>query len=26
VKRFVKAYSEAVYQFNNDKKLGIATK
>lgn len=25
VKRFVKAYSEAVYQFNNDKKLGIAT-
>ena len=25
VKRFLKAYSEAVYQFNNDKKLGIAT-
>ena len=25
VKRFVKAYSEAVYQFNNDKKLGMAT-
>ena len=25
VKRFVKAYSEAVYLFNNDKKLGIAT-
>jgi ABC-type nitrate/sulfonate/bicarbonate transport system substrate-binding protein len=25
VKRFMKAYSEAVYQFNNDKKLGIAT-
>lgn len=25
VKRFIKAYSEAVYQFNNDKKLGIAT-
>jgi ABC-type nitrate/sulfonate/bicarbonate transport system substrate-binding protein len=25
VKRFVKAYSEAVFQFNNDKKLGIAT-
>ncbi len=25
VKPFVKAYSEAVYQFNNDKKLGIAT-
>ena len=25
VKRFVKAYSESVYQFNNDKRLGIAT-
>ena len=25
MKRFLKAYSEAVYQFNNDKKLGIAT-
>ena len=25
VKRFIKAYSEAVYQFNDDKKLGIAT-
>lgn len=25
VKRFLKAYSEAVYQFSNDKKLGIAT-
>ena len=25
VKRFLKGYSEAVYQFNNDKKLGVAT-
>lgn len=25
VKRFIKAYSESVYQFNNDKNLGIAT-
>ena len=25
VKRFLKAYSEAVCEFNNDKKLGIAT-
>jgi len=25
VKRFLKAYSEAVFEFNNDKKLGIAT-